>query len=84
MRKITYGLLWFQLLLMNIGLAMGTIGLVQLIVTYSPLVAFGVSAMVLGLLYVFFYILLMIGVVGFDVEIQRKGIKYLYELIKDA
>ena len=77
MNKITYGLLWFQLLLMNIGLGAGTIGLVLLLQQYSPLIEFGVVAMTLGLMYVFFYVLLVVGVVGLDAKVLKNGIKSL-------
>lgn len=79
MKKLTKRLLWFQLLLMNIGLACGTIGLVLLIQSFSPLVEYGGFAIVVGLLYVFFYVLLVIGVVGVDVKVKQKGIEWLLE-----
>jgi len=85
MRKIIYGLLWFQLLLMNVGLAMGTIGLVLMIVNYGPLIQYPIWYTMLGLTYTFFYILLVIGVIELDATVISKGIKYVHnELIKDA
>ena len=85
MRKITYGLLWFQLLLMNIGLGMGTLGLFYIIKYSAPLIEQNVFHMILGLAYTLMYILLVIGVIGLDLKVYSKGIKCLYDaLVKDA
>ena len=84
MRKMIYGLLWFQLLLMNVGLGMGTIALVLMIVSYGPLMQYPIWCIILGLLYSFFYVLLVIGVIGLDAEVMSKGMKHFYETIKDA
>ena len=85
MRKITHGLLWFLLLLMNVGLLSASVGLVLLIWNYAPLIELHDFALMLGLVYTFLYVLLFIGVIGLDLIVLSKGIKCLLkEMVKDA
>ena len=82
MRKIRLGFLWFMLLLMNIGLFIGSVGFGLVISYYSPLVESGLLATASGIAYVCVYVLLLIGVLGLDYLVCQKGINVLAEVFE--
>ncbi len=79
MKKIKYGLAWLYIILINSGYAIGTIGLALMLIHYSPIYLLGITPVILTLIYVFFWVLLVIGSVGIDLIVVKEGMKKAVE-----
>lgn len=81
--RIKYGLLWFQIIIMNIGLICGTVGLILQMIYVSPLIETGIIGISAGMLYLFFYCLLVVGVIGIDYLLKKNGIEKLCSMLME-